>query len=156
MENAEKGPVSADILREASIPATHTRSSSSNPMLGVVGVIRRNDRLLVIQRSEFVRAPLAWCFPGGEIEEGESQEIALIREMREELNADVLPGKLLTTQTKHGGRLILYFWSATLVNGEPNANPKEVACIEWLTPDELRSKEGILPGTADVLTQLGL
>ena len=130
-------------------------STPQNPMLGIVGVIRRDDRLLVIQRSAYVRAPLAWCFPGGEIEPGESQQDALIREMREELNADVAPGELLTTQTKHDGRLILYFWSAALLTPEPTANPHEVAAIEWLTPDELRCKAGVLPGTAEVLSAIG-
>lgn len=124
-------------------------------MLGVVGVIRRDGRVLVIQRSAQVRAPLAWCFPGGEIEPGESQRDALVREMREELNAEVTPGKLLTTQTKHDGRLILYFWSANMVTPEPVPNPREVACIEWLTGDEIRLKVGILPGTLDVLTAIG-
>ncbi len=124
-------------------------------MLGIVGVIRRDDRLLVIQRSAHVRAPLAWCFPGGEIEPGESQTEALVREMREELNAEVAPGELLTTQTKHDGRLILYFWSAALITPEPKANPHEVAAIEWLTADELRRKEGVLPGTAEVLSAIG-
>ncbi|MBK8270737.1 MAG: NUDIX domain-containing protein [Planctomycetes bacterium] len=125
------------------------------PMLGVVGVIRRDERVLVIQRSAHVRAPLAWCFPGGEIEPGESQRDALVREMREELNAEVTPGELLTTQTKHDGRLILYFWSADLITPEPAPNPREVACIEWLKPDEIRCKEGVLPGTSEVLTAIG-
>lgn len=125
-------------------------------MLGVVGVIRRDDKILLIQRSQFVRVPLAWCFPGGEIEPGETQESALIREMREELNADVRPGKLLMTQTKHDGRLVLYCWSAELLTAEPRINPHEVAQIAWLTPDEIRRKDGILPGTAEILATIGL
>ncbi len=125
-------------------------------MLGVVAVIRRDDRLLVIQRSAHVRAPLAWCFPGGEIEPGESQADALIREMREELNADVAPGELLMTQTKHDGRLILYCWSADLLTPEPHPNPAEVAQLAWLTPDEVRGRPGILPGTPEILAHIGM
>ncbi|MBX3396796.1 MAG: NUDIX domain-containing protein [Phycisphaerae bacterium] len=123
-------------------------------MLGVIGVIRREDRLLLIQRSEFVRVPLAWCFPGGEIEPGESQADALIREMREELDAEILPGRLLMTQTKHEGRLILYCWSAQLLSDSIRPNPREVAQFDWLTPVQIRDKDGILPGTAEILAHL--
>lgn len=125
-------------------------------MLGVIAVIRRDERLLVIQRSAHVRVPLAWCFPGGEIEPGESQADALIREMQEELNADVAPGELLMTQTKHDGRLVLYCWSADLLTPEPRPNPAEVAQFAWLTPDELRNRPGILPGTPEILAHIGL
>lgn len=122
-----------------------------NPIRGVLGIIRDAGRLLMIQRSKFVRVPLAWCFPGGTIEPGESQEIALVREMQEELSLDVAPGKRLMTQTKHEGRLILYCWSATILSGNPTANPKEIADFRWLTSAEIRAMPGVLPGTTDIL-----
>jgi len=125
-------------------------------MRGVIALIRRDDRILLIQRSEHVRVPLAWCFPGGEMEPGESQPDALIREVREELNVEIRPGELLMTQTKHDGRLVLYCWSAALVAGEPEPNPKEVARCAWLTPAEIRAMAGVLPGTAEILAHAGL
>lgn len=125
-------------------------------MYGVLGIIRRQDRLLMIQRSATVRVPLAWCFPGGTIEKGESQDEALVREMREEIHVEVAPGALLMTQTKHEGRLVLYCWSAEILSGEPRPNPKEVARIEWLTPTEIRAWDGMLPGTIDILDVIGL
>ncbi len=128
----------------------------AKPVLGILGIIRRDDRLLVIQRARHVKAPSTWCFPGGHIEAGESQAQALVREMREELGIDVEPGERLMTQTKHAGRLVLYCWSATVVEGEPAANPKEVAEIAWLTPAEIRSKPGVLDGTTAILDAIGL
>ncbi|MBI5763637.1 MAG: NUDIX domain-containing protein [Planctomycetes bacterium] len=130
--------------------------NSHRTVYGVLGIIRRDDRLLMIQRSATVRVPLAWCFPGGTIEEGESQDAALVREMREEVHLEVAPGKLLMTQTKHDGRLVLYCWSATILSGEPRPNPMEVAQIEWLTPAEIRAKSGVLAGTTDILDAIGL
>jgi len=120
-------------------------------MRGVIGVIRRDDRYLVIQRSATVRAPLAWCFPGGEIEPGESVEAALVREMREELNADVTPGALIAVHEKRDGQLILHCMTATLNGGEPRPNPAEVARCAWLTREEIAAVEGLLPGTMEII-----
>lgn len=130
--------------------------SPENPMHGVLGIIRKEGRLLMIQRSRFVRVPLAWCFPGGQVEEGETQEAALIREMREEVHIEVRPGELLMTQTKHNGALILYCWSAEIVSGTPTANPREIHDVRWLTPAEVRALYGLLPGTTDILDTIGL
>ena len=52
---------------------------------GVVAVVLRGDRFLVIRRSQVVRAPGMHCFPGGSIEAGESESDAVRREMLEEL-----------------------------------------------------------------------
>jgi len=130
--------------------------SSDGQTHGILGIIQRDGRLLMIQRSAHVRVPHAWCFPGGTIESGETQPDALVREMREEVNVEVHPGRHLMTQTKHDGRLVLYCWSADIVSGEPLANPKEVAAVEWMTPAEIRSKDGVLPGTAAIIDTIGL
>ncbi|MBN2561581.1 MAG: NUDIX domain-containing protein [Phycisphaerae bacterium] len=133
-----------------------TKRTADNPVIGILGIVRRDDRLLMIQRSRTVRAPLTWCFPGGHIEPGETQPDALVREMREELSLEVEPGEFLMTQTKHEGRLVLHCWSAVIVDGEPIANPKEIAGAVWMTPEEIRRKDGVLPGTTDILDAIGL
>jgi len=133
----------------------HERTAA-NPVLGVLGIFREGDRVLMIRRSAMVRVPLAWCFPGGGIEPGESQAEALVREMQEELAIDVEPGELLTTHTKHEGRLVLYCWSGKIGGGTLAANPKEVAEVRWMTPAEVRAMDGVLPGTTDILEKIGL
>jgi mutator protein MutT len=135
---------------------TYPDRTAANPVRGILGIIRENGRLLMIQRSATVRVPHAWCFPGGTIEDGESQPVALVREMQEEVHLTVEPGELLMTQTKHEGRLVLYCWSARIISGEPKANPIEVADLAWLTPAEIRGKAGVLPGTTDILDCIGL
>ncbi|HPF37397.1 MAG TPA: NUDIX domain-containing protein [Phycisphaerae bacterium] len=123
-------------------------------MNGVIGVIRRDDRYLIIQRSAHVRVPLAWCFPGGEVEPGETLHVALIREMREELNADVTPGELLMTMRKPERQLVLYCVAATLDGHEPHPNPAEVAQCHWMTPAEIEEIDNLLPGTMDIIRRV--
>ncbi len=60
-----------------------SREYPDRPLLGVSGLIRRQDRVLLVQRS---RPPLAglWSLPGGLVEAGETLEEAARREIREE------------------------------------------------------------------------
>ncbi len=57
----------------------------------VVGAMleREGGRYLVTQRPPTSSLPLLWEFPGGRVEEGESDEAALARELREEMAIDV-------------------------------------------------------------------
>jgi 8-oxo-dGTP pyrophosphatase MutT (NUDIX family) len=130
--------------------------TSDKPVLGILGIIRRRGRLLVIQRSATVAAPLTWCFPGGHLEPDETEAEALVREMREELHLDVRPGRYLTTQVKRGGALVLHCWSAWADSGEPTPNPAELADAVWLTPEEIRRRDGVLDGTTAILDAIGL
>lgn len=54
-------------------------------------IIQVNDEILCFQRgpSKFEYVSEKYEFPGGKIEEGETPEIALVREIKEELNVDI-------------------------------------------------------------------
>jgi 8-oxo-dGTP diphosphatase len=51
----------------------------------VAGLIVKDGKLLVCQRTRHQTMPLKWEFPGGKIEEGEQPRDALRRELEEEL-----------------------------------------------------------------------
>lgn len=127
-----------------------------NPLHGVIGVMQRDRRFLLIQRAQVTRAPGQWCFPGGGVEPGEQEAAALVREMAEELHVSVTPGEKLMVQIKSGGSLVLHWWACRLVDGEPRPNPAEVAALAWLTPDEVRRMDGTIPGTCVIFDHLGL
>lgn len=58
-------------------------------------IIENEDLILVVQRSSSMNLPHKWEFPGGKIENGESEERCIIREIKEELNLEIeLKGKL--------------------------------------------------------------
>lgn len=82
-----------------------------------------------------------WEFPGGKIEEGESPEQALVREIREELNTEIRVGDLIDTIEYDYPAFHLSmdcFW-AEVISG--NLELKEAEAAKWLTKEELDSVE---------------
>ena len=67
----------------------------------VAGLIVRDGRVLVCQRSAASKFPLKWEFPGGKVEPGEDPSEALRRELREELAIEVTESKEFTRHVHH-------------------------------------------------------
>ena len=82
-----------------------------------------------------------WEFPGGKIEEGETPQEALVREIKEELETEILVGELIDTIEYDYPTFHLSmdcFW-AEIVSGDLVLKEHEAA--KWLTKDELDSVE---------------
>jgi (d)CTP diphosphatase len=122
---------------------------------GVVIVVRRGPRFLVVRRAAHIPAGGAWCFVGGAIDAGESQEEAVIREFREEVGGEVQPLAKIWEYNRPDGHLRLHWWLAQLTTSELRANPAEVAEIRWCTPDEIEALPGILDGNITFLRNVG-
>jgi len=121
---------------------------------GVVAVIRDGQKLLVIRRSKHVVAPGAFCFPGGGIEPGETEEQSLVRELREELAVETIPGRRIWRSTTPWG-VQLAWWTAALCPGAvPVAAPAEVESWHWHTVDEIVRLPGLLASNHEFLTRL--
>lgn len=120
---------------------------------GVVAVIRRADGcLLVIRRSRWVAAPGAYCFPGGALEGGETEELALVRELREELGVEVRPlHRIWECLTPWNVQLA--WWAACLIAPDAPLVPAlhEVESYAWLPVDEIAQLPELLTTNRDFL-----
>ena len=68
------------------------------------GILTRGDRVLVCQRRAGGPFPLKWEFPGGKVEDGESPEDCLRRELREELSVETEIGpEIYRTEHRYPG-----------------------------------------------------
>lgn len=59
-------------------------------------IIEHDNKILICQRSERMKLPLKWEFPGGKVETGESKEDCLKREIQEELGLEIEVRSTLT------------------------------------------------------------
>jgi 8-oxo-dGTP diphosphatase len=96
------------------------------------GIITDGGRMLICQRRAGSRFPLKWEFPGGKMEDGESPEACLRRELREELaiEAEVGP-EIYRTQYRYsnGFAVRLLFFRILSFTGAPVNQAFER--IEW-------------------------
>ena len=108
---------------------------------GVVGIIERSGRFLVIRRSKSVIAPLLLALPGGGIEPGETKPQALIREFTEELGVACEPiEEVLESITPWG--VYLSWWTARYSDDQIarlSPSKREVAEIVWLSLSEIKA-----------------
>ncbi len=93
------------------------------------GIILQGDRILIARRPDDGLLGGLWEFPGGKVEDGETPEQAVLREVKEELDVIVRVEKLFTT-IKHQYTHFTITLNAFLcqyVSGQPRA----IGCTDW-------------------------
>lgn len=104
----------------------------------VAAVIRDNDKIFATARG-YGDLKGGWEFPGGKIEEGETPQVALKREIMEELETEISVGELIDTIEYDYPTFHLSmdcFW-CEIISGDLVL--KEAEDAKWLTKDELDS-----------------
>lgn len=136
----------------------HAEHVAAHGTVVTAAVIVRDGRLLAQQRSRPASAAGRWELPGGRVEVGESESVALVRECREELAVEVAVGGRVGPDVPLPGNRLLRAYAACLVDGaEPR--PVEHAALRWLAPDELERHDwldadrAVLPDLARLLEE---
>ena len=118
----------------------------------VAAIIKKDDKIFITKRSygEFIDM---WEFPGGKVEVGETQEEALIREIKEELELDITNLNYLTTVEYDypSFHLIMYCFICEICGGTLSLNAHNDA--KWVSLEQLASQKWI-PADIEVVEKL--
>jgi 8-oxo-dGTP diphosphatase len=123
----------------------------------IAAIIERSGRFLLGKRSLSKKsAPGFWCTITGGIEPGETEQQAVVREVREETGLEVLPiQKVAETDTRDGTARI-HWWRVEIVAGNAALMNEEHTELGWFTVEEMRKLEpsfeedtAIIAGCAD-------
>jgi 8-oxo-dGTP diphosphatase len=102
----------------------------------VAAVLEQDGRYLITQRRATAVLPLLWEFPGGRVEEGESDTHALNREVQHRLGAEIAVGKLISFVSHPYENYVvdLFLYECTLTGGAFAA--RNVNAFQWVTSAE--------------------
>lgn len=103
----------------------------------VAAVIEKNNLIFCCQRADIGECALKWEFPGGKIEPGETKEEALVRELKEELDADIIVNEFITTVDYEYNTfsITMHIFRCSLLN---NMVLKEHVNYKWIKREELK------------------
>jgi 8-oxo-dGTP diphosphatase len=124
----------------------------TNPVKAVGAVVvGRDGRVLLVRRA---RPPGegTWTLPGGRVEQGESLEAAVIREIREETALDIRVVKSLgvvTIAREQFVYAIAEYLAVVKASGTPRAGD-DAAEVRWASRAEMAAL-GVLPDAAAVV-----
>ncbi len=112
-------------------------ANSSPPIQVCAAVILHQNKVLLTLRPNNKQLGGYWEFPGGKIEEGESPQFALKRELQEELDIKIVVGPLLETvdYSYEWGKVLILAYLCTWEGGE--IRHLEVADHRWVAPENL-------------------
>lgn len=115
----------------------------------VAAVIRDKDRVLATARG-YGNYKDFWEFPGGKIEEGETPEDALVREIQEELDIHIEINEYITTVEYDYPQFHLSMQCYFCNRLSGNLTLKEAESSRWLSKEQLDSVKW-LPADAKVV-----
>lgn len=100
----------------------------------VLGIVKnKNNKILIIQRAKVEKGTnevkLSWAFPGGKIEDGETKEKAVEREILEETGYIVKAGKIINEKQHPQFPIYVYYFKCMLINNSAVSTPD---------PDEIK------------------
>lgn len=109
-------------------------------LVSAVALIDVDGRVLLAQRPEGKSMAGLWEFPGGKVETGETPEVALIRELQEEIGIDTWQSCLapltFASHSYDDFHLIMPLFVCRKWNGIPT--PREGQVLKWVRTDQLR------------------
>lgn len=108
----------------------------------VLAVIQNNKRVLIAQRDKKEKgldeSVLTWVFPGGQVEETETKENAVIREVLEETGLKVKSPILISSRKHPQFPVLIHYYSFNTTDDKTKPG-KDIKQLKWVNPKEIPS-----------------
>ena len=115
-------------------------------LIVVAGALIQDGALLVAQRARPPELAGLWELPGGKVAPGEAEDVALARELREELGIGVTVGARLGTDVVLGATSLLRAYVVTRTSGV--LQPNDHRALRWVGAAELEHLPWVPADTA--------
>ena len=116
----------------------------------VAAVIQKNTKYLIAQRNRNKHFAFHWEFPGGKVDNGETFEIALQREIKEELSIDIKILKKVSSQKHKDDKINVNVHYFLCEHSDGKINLFEHEDVKWVTKTELFSYK-MAPGDLKII-----
>ena len=119
----------------------------------VAAIILKDDKFFIAQRNRNKHMGLSWEFPGGKVENGETFENALKREIKEELNINIAINNKLGEENYKDEKINvkLHYFLCSHTSGEIYLNEHEDSA--WITKNEFKNYN-FAEGDSDIINLL--
>ena len=114
----------------------------------VAGILRDQDKVLIAQRGKGKHQEYKWEFPGGKLEENESDEDALKREFQEELDIDINVDNFLCEVVYKYPQMEAKIRSYFISTNDKDIKNLEHESMQWVSIQELKKYDLV---AADIL-----
>lgn len=104
-------------------------------------IINQENQVLIARRASHQDQGGKWEFPGGKVEEGESSQDALIREIKEEVDVQIESVKLITniSHRYENKKILLDVYQVSKWSG--HAIGREGQAVLWVDKQDLDNYE---------------
>lgn len=116
------------------MPNQETTNTDSTQIV-VAGALITDGALLIAQRERPPELAGLWELPGGKVAPGETEQAALMRELREELGVAVTVGARIGADVSLTAAMTLRAYVVTQTGG--TAAPHDHRALRWVSADEL-------------------
>jgi 8-oxo-dGTP diphosphatase len=125
------------LLKNIILFNAENKNEVKNMLVVCAAIIHKDNKVLIAQRKEGDTHALLWEFPGGKVEEGESPEESIVREINEELDINISADNVFdVVHHKYEKRnIILIVYNCTYLSGDPKA----IECndFKWIDIKEM-------------------
>ena len=114
-------------------------------------IIKRENKILLVKRADNDVEGGKWSIPGGKIDDGETKEVALKREIKEEMNCEIIEFKFFKKYNWNFDMPIETNYFVGDISGDIKLQEEELSEYKWFDLNEKIIELSLAFNQSDVL-----